>query len=56
LLLAHVLWTVLLEQPDRSRASPSPRKVTQAVELFKAAGYTIDKTGGIKDGKLVVDK
>jgi hypothetical protein len=28
----------------------------QAIDLFKAAGYTIDKTGGIKDGKLVVDK
>jgi hypothetical protein len=28
----------------------------QALELFKAAGYTIDQSGGIKDGKLVVDK
>ena len=28
----------------------------KAIELFKASGYTIDKTGGIKDGKLVVDK
>ena len=28
----------------------------QAIELFKAAGYAIDQTGGIKDGKLVVDK
>jgi len=28
----------------------------QAIELFKAAGYTIDQSGGIKDGKLVVDK
>lgn len=28
----------------------------QAIELFKAAGYTIEKTGGIKDGKLVADK
>jgi hypothetical protein len=28
----------------------------QAIELFKAAGYAIDQSGGIKDGKLVVDK
>jgi hypothetical protein len=28
----------------------------QAIELFKTAGYTIDQTGGIRDGKLVVDK
>jgi hypothetical protein len=28
----------------------------QAIELFRGAGYTIDKTGGIRDGKLVVDK
>jgi len=28
----------------------------QAIELFKTAGYAIDQTGGIKDGKLVVDK
>ncbi|MBN2432792.1 MAG: hypothetical protein JXQ27_15055 [Acidobacteria bacterium] len=28
----------------------------QAIELFRNAGYTIDKTGGIKDGKLVLDK
>jgi hypothetical protein len=28
----------------------------QAIELFKATGYTIDQTGGIMDGKLVVDK
>jgi hypothetical protein len=28
----------------------------QAIGLFKAAGYTIDQSGGIKDGKLVVDK
>jgi hypothetical protein len=28
----------------------------QAIALFKTAGYTIDQTGGIKDGKLVVDK
>jgi hypothetical protein len=28
----------------------------QALELFEAAGYSIDQTGGIKDGKLVVDK
>jgi hypothetical protein len=28
----------------------------KAIEGFKAAGYTIDQTGGIKDGKLVVDK
>jgi len=27
----------------------------QAIELFKAAGYTLDKVGGIKDGKLVLD-
>lgn len=28
----------------------------QAFELFKTAGYAIDQTGGIKDGKLVVDQ
>lgn len=28
----------------------------QALELFKAAGYAIEHSGGIKDGKLVVDK
>ncbi len=28
----------------------------QAIELFKAAGYAIERTGGIRDGKLVVDK
>jgi hypothetical protein len=28
----------------------------QVIGLFKTSGYTIDKTGGIKDGKLVVDK
>jgi len=28
----------------------------QAIELFKAAGYAINQTGGIKDGKLAVDK
>ncbi|MCX6557730.1 MAG: hypothetical protein NTW95_09935 [Candidatus Aminicenantes bacterium] len=28
----------------------------QAIELFKAAGYTIDQSGGIRDGKLVLDK
>lgn len=28
----------------------------QAIELFKAMGYAIDQTGGIKEGKLVVDK
>ena len=28
----------------------------QAIELFKTAGYIIDQSGGIKDGKLVVDK
>lgn len=28
----------------------------QAIALFKTAGYTIDQSGGIKDGKLVVDK
>jgi len=28
----------------------------QAIGLFKASGYAIDQTGGIKDGKLVVDK
>jgi hypothetical protein len=28
----------------------------QAIELFKTAGYAADQTGGIKDGKLVVDK
>jgi hypothetical protein len=28
----------------------------QAIELFKKAGYTFDQTGGIMDGKLVVDK
>jgi hypothetical protein len=28
----------------------------QAIGLFKTAGYAIDQTGGIKDGKLVVDK
>lgn len=28
----------------------------QAIDLFKASGYTIEKSGGIKDGKLVVDK
>jgi hypothetical protein len=27
----------------------------QAIGLFKTAGYTIDQSGGIKDGKLVVD-
>jgi hypothetical protein len=27
----------------------------QAIEHFKAAGYTIEKTGGIQDGKLVLD-
>ena len=27
-----------------------------ALDLFKAAGYALDKSGGIKDGKLVVDK
>jgi hypothetical protein len=29
---------------------------TQAMELFRTAGYTIDQSGGIKDGKLIVDK
>jgi predicted MPP superfamily phosphohydrolase len=28
----------------------------QALELFKAAGYTIETSGGIQGGKLVVDK
>ena len=28
----------------------------QAIELFKATGYTIDKSGGIKDGKLIIDE
>ncbi len=28
----------------------------QAIALFKSAGYTIEKTGGVKDGKLVLDK
>jgi hypothetical protein len=28
----------------------------QALDLFKAAGYTIDKSGGIQDGSLIVDK
>lgn len=28
----------------------------QALELFKAAGYAIETSGGILDGKLVVDK
>lgn len=28
----------------------------QAIELLKAAGYTIDLSGGIRDGKLTVDK
>jgi hypothetical protein len=28
----------------------------QAIALFKTAGYTIDQSGGIKDGKLVIDK
>ena len=28
----------------------------KALEAFKAAGYTIEKSGGITDGKLVVDK
>lgn len=27
----------------------------RAIEIFKAAGFAIDKTGGIKDGTLVVD-
>ena len=27
----------------------------QAMALFKEAGYTLDKVGGIKDGKLVLD-
>ncbi len=27
----------------------------QVLELFKAAGYTIEKAGGIQDGKLVLD-
>jgi hypothetical protein len=28
----------------------------QALELFKAAGYAIETSGGIRDGKLAVDK
>jgi hypothetical protein len=28
----------------------------QAVEAFKAAGFTIDQTGGVRDGKLFTDK
>jgi hypothetical protein len=28
----------------------------QAIALFKSMGYAIDQTGGIKDGKLVLDK
>lgn len=28
----------------------------EAIELFKAAGYTLDKVGGIRDGQLVLDK
>jgi hypothetical protein len=28
----------------------------QAIELFKKAGYTLDKVGGITDGKLALDK
>ena len=28
----------------------------RAVVLFKEAGYTIDKSGGIQGGKLVLDK
>lgn len=28
----------------------------QAIALFKTTGYAIDQSGGIKDGKLVVDK
>lgn len=28
----------------------------QAVALFKSAGYAIDQAGGIKDGKLTLDK
>ncbi len=27
----------------------------QAIELFQTAGYTLDKVGGIQDGKLVLD-
>ncbi|MBM3296202.1 MAG: hypothetical protein FJY80_14095 [Candidatus Aminicenantes bacterium] len=29
---------------------------SQALDLFKAAGYSIDATGGIKDGTLFVEK
>ncbi len=28
----------------------------QVLELFRAAGYEIDKSGGIQDGKLILDK
>lgn len=28
----------------------------QAIELFQAAGYTLDKVGGIRDGKLALDQ
>jgi len=28
----------------------------KAVELFKAAGYTIEKSGGLRDGKLALDQ
>ncbi len=28
----------------------------QAIEAFKAAGFTIDQTGGVRDGKLYTDK
>jgi hypothetical protein len=34
----------------------SDLKKTEVIELLKSSGYTLDKTGGIKDGKLVLDK